>query len=81
MGDKRSLAEAPGHLFRPDEDDSGISFLAIAVFFLWDAYLLNGTGELAVLVSHDEFGVAFARSPDAWFPLEQRLEVFRGPAA
>ena len=35
----------------------------------------------AAYVYWTKFGIAFARSPDAWFPLEQRLDVFRGPAA
>jgi hypothetical protein len=79
--DARPLHEAPGHLFRPGEDDLGVSFFALALLFLWDAWLLSESGELAIFVSHDEYGVALARSLDASLPLEQRLAVFRGPAA
>jgi hypothetical protein len=80
FGGNRTLREAPGHLFRSDEDDAGLSFLVVSLLFLWDACLLSASGDLAVVLSHDEYGSAFARTPDVWLPLEKRLAAFRGPA-
>jgi putative intracellular protease/amidase len=63
-GEKRGLAGAPGHLFSANETDAALSFLVIAVLFLWDAYLLAADGSVSLFVSHDERGVAVARTAD-----------------
>ena len=81
FGEDRLLKEAPGHVFAAGEDDVALSFLVIALLFLWDAWLITARGEVAIFMSHDEYGIVLARSADAWLPIEQRLAAFRGPAA
>lgn len=80
FGEEHSLAESPGHLFRLGEDDHGITFLSVALLFLWDAYLLAAGGEVAVFVSHDEYGVVLSRNPDAGLPVQRRLAIFNEAA-
>jgi hypothetical protein len=81
LGEARSIDEAPGHLFRLGEDADAISFVSVALLFLWDAYLLSAGGETAVFVSHDEYGVVLTRNPDAGLPIQRRLALFRESAA
>jgi hypothetical protein len=81
LGENRPIADAPGHLFRMGEDDNALSFLSVALLFLWDAYLLSASGEIAVFLSHDECGVVLARNPDAGLPIQKRLALFGEAAA
>ena len=81
FGEQRPLIEAPGHQFRLGEDSDALSFLSVALLFLWDAYLLSAGGEVAVFVSHDEYGVLLTRNPDAGLPIQRRLAAFRDAAA
>lgn len=81
FGEARPLAEAPGHCFRMGEDADGISFLAVAMLFLWDAYLLSASGSVAAFISHDEYGVILARDEADLAPIKRRLEIFDGAAA
>jgi hypothetical protein len=56
LGESRSLFEAPGCLARMGEDGPAISMVCLAILFLWDCWLLQPNGQLAVFLSHDEFG-------------------------
>jgi hypothetical protein len=68
-GERRDLREAPGHHFAANERDTALSFLVVAVLFLWDALLLAADGSVGVFVSHDEHGVAVARTAELMPPL------------
>jgi hypothetical protein len=44
-GDIRRLREAPAQVFEVGEIEDAISFVAIAVLFLWDCYVLTPKGK------------------------------------
>ena len=56
LGEARTLDEVPGHVFREGENEDAVSFLTVAILFLWDTWLLAGDGKRALLLSHDEDG-------------------------
>src|SRR4051812_47122252 len=56
-GETRPLIDAPGHLFERGEIEDAISFVTIAVLFLWDCYVVAPSSTKLVFFSHDEFGV------------------------
>jgi hypothetical protein len=58
-GEHRPLIDVPGHLFTAQETDAGLSYLIVCAYFLWDCWLLDTRGS-GVMLSHDEYGVAFA---------------------
>ena len=80
FGENRTLKEAPGHLFVPDEADAALSFLVVAILFLWDAYLLSAGGELAIFISHDEYCIVSSRDIGEGILLEKQLAAFIEPA-
>ena len=55
FGEGRTLIEAPGHVIAPGEESDGLSILVIASLFLWDCWMYEETGAVA-MISHDEFG-------------------------
>jgi hypothetical protein len=61
LGETRPIKEAPGCLTQMGEDDEALSWLTIALLFLWDAWLLAPDSQLAVFVSHDEYGEVCTR--------------------
>jgi len=81
FGDKRSLMDAPGHLFQLGEDDNGLSFFIVAALFFWDVYLLGTGGDVAAFLSHDEFCIVVSREAAQGAEMERRLASFVEPAA
>ena len=81
FGEERSLGDAPGTELYTGEDSQGISLLTLALLFLWDTYVLSGAGQMAVFVSHDEYGVFLTRSADAGESLQRKLTMFFGSVA
>lgn len=69
LGEIRSLSEAPGHLFDHSDVSSLGSLLSIALYFFWDASLVERSGESLVRVSHDEYVDFYSRA-------EERLQAF-----
>ena len=65
-GERRSLHEAPGHWFGPDEGAALTEFLTLAMENGWDAFVLTARegriGRLAQ-VSHDEWVEVCAAEP------------------
>jgi hypothetical protein len=59
-GERRPLIEAPGQTFSSSEIEDGVSFVALAVLFLWDCYVIAPSDGGLLRFSHDEWG---ARSP------------------
>ena len=68
-GERRNLRDVPGHHFTANESDTALSFLVVVVVFLWDAFLLASDGSVGVFVSHDEHGLAVARTAELLSPL------------
>lgn len=55
-GEKRSIRDAPVHMFSPETDrDSLISILCLALFFSWGFEIMSQDRNLAMTVSHDEW--------------------------
>jgi hypothetical protein len=57
-GETRLLIHSPGHVFEKDEMDDAISFVTLAVLFLWDCYVVTPKHSQFLFFSHDEFGLA-----------------------
>lgn len=57
-GEARPLIESPAHLFEEREIDDAISFVTLAVLFLWDCYVVTPRRTRFLHFSHDEFGLA-----------------------
>jgi hypothetical protein len=55
-GERRMLADAPGHLFSVHEKSDLATFTELATLFGWDFYLLPAPRAYrTAFVSHDEF--------------------------
>jgi hypothetical protein len=84
LGESRPLREAPGGLAQLGEDEEALSWLVVALLFLWDEWVLAPDGQLAVFVSHDEYGEVWTRGdiPDSLRrALDALAVVDRTPAA
>jgi hypothetical protein len=56
-GETRPLIEAPAHLFDQSEIEDAISFVTVAILFLWDCYVVNPDGTKLLYLSHDEYAL------------------------
>lgn len=68
-GERRSLEEAPGHLFQDGEGAILADFLTQVLENAWDAYVLpavsGGSADARAVVSHDEFVDIYTRESHA----------------
>ncbi len=55
--EKRSLNEAPGHLFYLDEKEEALGILRLVILFGWGAYFIKEDGNYLSFVSHDELTI------------------------
>lgn len=55
-GEVRQLGEAPASVFESAEIEDAISFVTVAVLFLWNCYVLTPRGAKLLFFSHDEHG-------------------------
>ena len=55
FGENRTLMEAPVHLFERSEEDTFVSILSMASYFIWDAWVFDIEGKALVRISHDEW--------------------------
>lgn len=55
LGEPRPVNVAPGHIFDNSDRSALEALLALALYFYWDAVLLEGDGGMAVKLSHDEW--------------------------
>ena len=56
-GENRLLKDSPGHVFGDNEIEDAISFVTLAVLFLWDCYVVAPKRDKLLFFSHDEFGL------------------------
>jgi hypothetical protein len=56
-GEARLLIDSPGHIFDQSEMGDAISFVTLAVLFLWDCYVVTPERSKLVFFSHDEYGL------------------------
>lgn len=71
LGEQRSIHDAPGHVFEQPDAAALQTFLGLSLYFFWDAVLIEGTQDLAMRFSHDEYVVVYAKS-------EKRLSTLDG---
>jgi hypothetical protein len=57
-GETRRLIHSPGHVFVQTEIEDAISFVTIAVIFLWDCYVITPKRRKLLYFCHDEFGLS-----------------------
>src|SRR5262249_49909047 len=57
-GEARPLIETPAHLFDQTEFKDAMSFVTVAVLFLWDCYVVVPNRIKLLAFSHDEYGLA-----------------------
>ena len=57
-GETRPLSQCPGHVFEEGEIEDAISFVTLAVLFLWDCYVVTPERSKLLFFSHDEYGLA-----------------------
>ncbi len=60
FGEHRHLIEAPGQIIDANEARDGFSLFIVCVLFLWDCWVYGSCGHV-VMMSHDEYGLAFGR--------------------
>jgi hypothetical protein len=75
-GEIRPLIEAPGLLFTPAESDDALSFLVVALLFIWDCHVFSSSGAEALHVSHDEHGWYGSRTEFRTARAEHHLSAF-----
>lgn len=56
-GETRPLIQSPGHIFNQTEIEDAVSFVTLAVLFLWDCYVVTPKRGKLLFFSHDEFGL------------------------
>ena len=57
-GENRPIIEAPAQVFQQLEIEDAISFVTLAVIFLWDCYVITPNRARFLFFSHDEYGLA-----------------------
>jgi hypothetical protein len=55
FGEKRTLMEAPVHLFEQSDEGTFVSILCMVFYFAWDAWVFDIEGKALVRISHDEW--------------------------
>ena len=61
LGESRSIGEAPGHLFDGSELTSVECLLDFFLYFYWGGFLVEGTGSMVVVISHDELFAVYMK--------------------
>lgn len=79
VGEGRTLAEAPVHLFERIDVDTFVSVLSMVFFFLWDAWVSDIEGKTLVRVSHDEWLEVFTGDDASNTEFAAELERFGLP--
>ncbi len=54
LGEDRAIGTAPGHLFDDSDTEQLESILGLALYFYWDALLVDLSRTACVAVNHDE---------------------------
>ena len=56
-GETRRLIETPAHIFEEGDYEDAVSFVTLAVMFLWDCYVTTAKRSRLLFFSHDEYGL------------------------
>lgn len=79
FGEKRTLMEAPVHLFEQSEEDTFVSILCMVFYFVWDAWVFDVEGKALVRISHDEWLEVRTDDEDARKEFASELERYGMP--
>ena len=55
LGEIEPLHVKPGHLFRAEDINTIQSIIAMVLYFVWGAFIVTGSKDIIVRISHDEF--------------------------
>jgi hypothetical protein len=80
IGDVRLLMEAPFHVFEPTEQDALVSVLSMTLFFFWDVWMFDLTGESLLRLCHDGWLELRARDGELAREAATELERFTLPS-
>ena len=64
LGEDRDIYNAPGHVFDQADLKQLESIFGLALYFYWDASLFEGTGDVLIRTSHDEYFTVFAKEEE-----------------
>jgi hypothetical protein len=82
LGEHRSLYDAPFHLFTEADSAELECLLDLALYFFWDAILIDGPHTTAFRISHDEYIEVYAKdnaSLGAWTDVLEHARLQRMP--
>jgi len=72
LGESRPLHAAPGHVFADSDLREMECLLDLALYFFWDASLLDEAGTFVVRISHDEFIAINTKNEDVLRQFQSR---------
>ena len=78
-GENRTLMEASVHLFERSEEDTFVSILCMALYFVWDAWVFDTQGKALLRISHDEWLEVRTDDEDARKEFATELEKYGMP--
>jgi hypothetical protein len=73
LGERRSIREAPAHVFDGSDLTQLECLLDLALYFYWDSVLIQGDKRVAVKTSHDEYVSIRTKDRDRLSQIEQAL--------
>jgi hypothetical protein len=71
--------EASVHLFERSEEDTFVSILCMALYFVWDAWVFDTQGKALLRISHDEWLEVRTDDEDARKEFATELEKYGMP--
>jgi hypothetical protein len=63
-GDTEWLIDRPARIFEQSEFEDAVSYVTLAVLFLWDCYVVTPGRTKFLFFSHDEYGAFFGLNVD-----------------
>ena len=76
LGERRSLLEAPGHVFGAGDLVALQCLTALSLYFSWDAFLVEGSQQLVCVLSHDEIMDIYVNDDHRLKKIHKELEEF-----
>jgi len=77
LGELRSLGEAPCHFFEKPDLAQIECLILMALYFVWDAIIIEGSGNQVFKLSHDEIMTIETKDPQHLSFLKTKLEKFK----
>jgi hypothetical protein len=79
LGERRSLPDAPGHIFAAEDADQLVALTCMVLYFCWGAQIVAEDGCRAVAVSHDESLTLAASSAEVLREMQGELQGVLDP--